>query len=369
MFTRSLDLVFSEKLVAFHAITGVRNALMECKQSIEDQLVLELHHIIYLKSTFASLAKANQYSMAAIEHELNSASLLDNEFEKLVFQSNQNEEDKGKSLFADTTASLTSTRAFNHLEAAVNAVKKVRREMEVIGALRSSLENELNEVVIEISLICRGIFNSSSHTSFDNNFTERKFGSHDHSANFQTFLRLLFHVLRRIAQRHFLTASYFNANGDSWNYGMSDVIAKITSVLERVLGEYLEDASTTETLAGAAAKDIKSAVSTGDLFRLSRNKQPDDRTSSRLLLPHDYNGKVIEETHTRVCDPSVFHLPIVYDDLEAMARDLQEYVRVATTHLHLSTSSSSTSLPFAAFLHQFVTTKWIPKVKAKAQVF
>lgn len=56
MFTNSLDLVFSDKLVAFHAITGVRNALMECKQTIEDQLVQELHFIIYSKVQIEQVA-------------------------------------------------------------------------------------------------------------------------------------------------------------------------------------------------------------------------------------------------------------------------------------------------------------------------
>jgi hypothetical protein len=49
MFTRSIDLVFSEKLLAFNAITGVRNTLMECKQAIEDHLVMEIQQIIYMK--------------------------------------------------------------------------------------------------------------------------------------------------------------------------------------------------------------------------------------------------------------------------------------------------------------------------------
>lgn len=57
MFTNSLDLVFSDKLVAFHAITGVRNSLMECKQTIEDHLVHELHYIIYSKVRNKTLAR------------------------------------------------------------------------------------------------------------------------------------------------------------------------------------------------------------------------------------------------------------------------------------------------------------------------
>jgi hypothetical protein len=67
MFTNSLDLVFSDKLVAFHAITGVRNALMECKQTIEDHLVHELHYIIYSKvSIYASIATADSSTDAIL---------------------------------------------------------------------------------------------------------------------------------------------------------------------------------------------------------------------------------------------------------------------------------------------------------------
>lgn len=104
--------------------------------------------------------------------------------------------------------------------------------MEVIGTLKSSIESELDEVVVQISLICRGIFNSGSYTSFDNSFTEKTFGSHDHSATFQTFLRLLFHVVRRIAQRHFLVSVYFNSDDESWNYGMQEVVTKISGLVE-----------------------------------------------------------------------------------------------------------------------------------------
>lgn len=109
---------------------------------------------------------------------------------------------------------------------------RLHREVEVIGTLKTSLESELDQVLTNISLICRGIFNASSYTSFDNNFTEKKFGKQDHSDNFQTFLRLLFHVLRRIAQRHFLVSVYFNSKGESWNYGLQEVISRISSLLE-----------------------------------------------------------------------------------------------------------------------------------------
>lgn len=152
MFTNSLDLVFSDKLVAFHAITGVRNALMECKQTIEDQLVQELHFIIYSKvssfiqssavyvfcvvavlmfayhskGAFAHFSKANQYSLTSIENELSNDSLLDTEFDKHMLDSNQLGNDRGSHTFTDTgaTAAHASLANSNPLEAAVNAVKK-----------------------------------------------------------------------------------------------------------------------------------------------------------------------------------------------------------------------------------------------------
>uniref|UniRef100_K3W7Y6 Exocyst complex component Sec8 n=1 Tax=Globisporangium ultimum (strain ATCC 200006 / CBS 805.95 / DAOM BR144) TaxID=431595 RepID=K3W7Y6_GLOUD len=359
MFTNSLDLVFSDKLVAFHAITGVRNALMECKQTIEDHLVHELHYIIYSKGAFAHFSKANQYSLASIENELSNDSFLDNEFDKHMFQSNQLDNDRGSHTFANTSnASHNALAASNPLEAVVNAVKKLHREVEVIGTLKTSLENELNEVLIEISLICRGIFNSSSYTSFDNKFTEKKFGKHDHSTNFQTFLRLLFHVLRRIAQRHFLVSVYFNSKGESWNYGMQEVISRISSLLERILGEYLEETAPAES--SGRAKNTKAASAPEELFKLSRNKPSKDGNLARLTLPHDATGNVIEESHTRVCEPSVFHLPVVYDDLQLISKDLQQFFRV---------NSTSSGSGFNSFLNQFISQKWIPKVKTKAQQF
>lgn len=102
----------------------------------------------------------------------------------------------------------------------------------MIGTLKTSLESELDEVLLTISRICRGIFNASSYTSFENQFTEKHFGTHDHSDHFQTFVQLLVHVLRRIAQRHCLVSLYFNATGESWRYGMPEVVARISRLLE-----------------------------------------------------------------------------------------------------------------------------------------
>ncbi|KUF87061.1 Exocyst complex component 4 [Phytophthora nicotianae] len=359
-FASALDLVFSEQLVAFHATTGLRNDLMECKQTIEDRLVQELQRAIYLKGAFANIAsRTNQYSLTAIENELNSDAYLDQEFDKLMLIiSKADAEDqhrKGRS----NSAAVAPLPTNNGLRTAVCAVKKLHREREAIGTIKSSIEHELDAVVAELSRLCRGIFNSSSTTSFANAFTEATFGTHDHSSDFNTFLRLLFTVLRRVAQRHYLVAIYFEADGDNWDYGMFEIITRISGVLERVISEYLGGASSSQP----AALDPSSVSSSdsGELFKLSRNKP----AAKNQLCEDNQIGSPTAKRHRLVCEPSVFHLPEVYQELERIGKDLQHLFR-ASSRSGVSSPSSSLS-GFAAFLNTFITQKWIPKVKAKAQ--
>ncbi|POM64191.1 Exocyst complex component 4 [Phytophthora palmivora] len=335
-FTSALNLVFSEQLVAFHATTGLRNDLMECKQTIEDRLVQELQRTIYLKGAFTNIiSRTNQYSLAAIENELNSDIHLDLEFDKLMLQVSSTTADqhrKNRSNSATGIAIAPLPQANNALQTAVMAIKKLHREREALGTIKSSIEQELDAVVAELSRLCRGIFNSSSSTSFANAFTEATFGTHDHSSDFGTFLRLLFTVLRRVAQRHYLVAVYFEADGDNWDYGMLEVVTKISGVLE-------------------------------EIFKLSRNKRPTKNQQSE----DNQNGSAANR-HRLVCEPSVFHLPEVYQDLERIGKDLQQLFRASSSRSGVNSLSSSLS-GFTAFLGTFITQKWIPKVKAKAQHF
>lgn len=103
-------------------------------------------------------------------------------------------------------------------------------------------------------------------------------------------------------------------------------------------------------------------MSAGDLFRLSRNKPPSETAAKLLHLSHEADlvkSDGVEKTLTRVCEPSVFHLPPVYEDLELIAKDLQQYFR---------TSNPFSSSDIGAFLRVFVTQQWVPKVQTKAQV-
>eukprot|EP00644_Phytophthora_capsici_P005741 jgi/Phyca11/4495/fgenesh1_pm.PHYCAscaffold_2_\ len=330
-FASALDLVFSEQLVAFHATTGLRNDLMECKQAIEDRLVQELQRAIYLKGAFANIAsKTNQYSLSAIENEFSSESHLDQEFNHLMQHLiPKNIDQKQKLSDSIVGVAIVPLPANNALQTAVGAVKKLHREREAIGTIKSSIENELAAVVTELSRLCRGIFNSSSSTSFANAFTEATFGTHDNSNDFGTFLRLLFAVLRRVAQRHYLVSIYFEADGD-WDYGMFEIITKISGVLE-------------------------------GLFKLSLNKPTKNQPSE-----DNQAGSPTNKRHRLVCEPSVFHLPEVYEELERIGKDLQQLFRCSSR----SAMGSPTSLTgFAAFLNTFIAQKWIPKVKAKAQHF
>ncbi|OWZ22318.1 Exocyst complex component 4 [Phytophthora megakarya] len=341
-FASALDLVFSEQFVAFHATTGLRNDLMECKQTIEDRLVQQLQRAIYLKGAFANIAsRTNQYSLAAIENELNSDVYLDHEFDKLKLQiSSRTGIDQHRTTRSNSiggAAGAPLPRATNALQTAVMAVKKLHREREAIGTIKSSIEQELDAVVTNLSRLCRGIFNSSSSTSFANAFTEATFGTHDHSSDFRMFVRLLFTVLRRVAQRHYLVSVYFEADGDNWDYGMLEIVTKISGVLE--------------------------VSSSGEIFKLSRNKPPTKNQPSE-----DNQSGSPTKRRRLVCEPSVFHLPEVYEELERVGKDLQQLFRVSSSRSSVSLSSSPLS-GFAAFLSTFITQKWIPKVKAKAQHF
>lgn len=77
-----------------------------------------------LKGAFENFARANQYSLASIEHELSNDAFLDNEFDKQMYQSNQRDCEQDRLVFADSTSATSNQVTANPLLAAVNAVKK-----------------------------------------------------------------------------------------------------------------------------------------------------------------------------------------------------------------------------------------------------
>ncbi|KAI9995685.1 hypothetical protein PInf_012753 [Phytophthora infestans] len=348
-FASALDLVFSEQLVAFHATTGLRNDLMECKQTIEDRLVQELQRAVYLKGAFANIAsRTNQYSLAAIESELNSDVNLDQEFDNLMLVMRK----------ADT--------ADQHRKSRLNSVAVA--PLPTNNVLRTAVSAVKNG---KLSRLCRGIFNSSSSTSFANAFTEATFGLHDNSNDFGTFLRLLFTVLRRVAQRHYLVSIYFEADGDNWDYGMFEVIIKIAGVLEvtwiiNASQTYGDKRISRRSFLATTSDAWSVALSSSDseaLFKLSRNKPAATNPSGE----DNQIGSPTAKRSRLVCEPSVFHLPEVYEELQRIGKDLQLLFR-ASSRSGVSSPTSSLS-GFAGFLNTFITQKWVPKVKAKAQHF
>ncbi|CEG35938.1 exocyst complex component [Plasmopara halstedii] len=352
-FADALGLVFSEQLVAFHAATGLRNDLMECKQTIEDRLVHELQQAIYLKRAFANIAsRTNQYSLAAIEHELKNEAYLDHEFDTLMLQVSNENVTGGQS--RSSCVAVTPLPTINAIQTVIGAVKKLHREREVIGTLKNSIQPELDVVVAEITRLCRGIFNSSNSTSFADAFTEAAFGIYDHSRDFKIFLRLLFTALRRVAQRHYLVAKYFEVDGEKWDYGMLEVLSKISGVLECIVCEYLDETSFHNP---ALKPSTVSSSDTERLFMLSRNKQA---TQQKLSEASSLTAKRCR----LVCDPSVFHLPEAYEELDRISKDLHQLFHASSVK-SLSRSFSG----FTAFLSSFIVQKWIPQVKTKAQQF
>lgn len=109
---------------------------------------------------------------------------------------------------------------------------------------------------------------------------------------------------------------------------------------------------------------MTSESSSGDFFKLSRNKPP---TNNQLSDDAD-SDPLIAARRRLVCEPSVFHLPEVYEDLERIGTDLQQLYRASTARSSSGASASALS-GFSSFLSTFITQKWIPKVKGKAQHF
>lgn len=126
-----------------------------------------------------------------------------------------------------------------------------------------------------------------------------------------------------------------------------------------MLVEYLDGVSSLQPT--ALNPELSSASGNGELFKLSRNKP----------LTKNQSGESNQVTAIRrrlVCEPSVFHLPDVYEDLERIGKDFQQLFRASSSRSGVASPMSSLS-GFASFLSTFITQKWIPKVKAKAQQF
>jgi exocyst complex component 4 len=129
-----------------------------------------------------------------------------------------------------------------------------------------------------------------------------------------------------------------------------------------VLGEYLDGASLPQAV--ALDPTATSASDSRELFKLSRNKP-----SAKVQQNGDTRSvESVTKRRRLVCEPSVFHLPEVYEDLERIGKDLQQFFRGNTPRPGANSPTSSLS-GFASFLSTFITQKWIPKVKAKAQHF
>ncbi|KAI9906757.1 hypothetical protein PsorP6_004387 [Peronosclerospora sorghi] len=367
-FTSAFEIVCSQQLGPFQATTGLRNELIACKQTIPDRLVQALQHTIYLGEAFTTIrSTANQSSLVAIETELCSENqIFDLEFETLLRRQHtrsKTEHQHRDRVLQYRVVPVAPLLPTNTLQTAVRAIQKLHREREVIGTIKSSIEQELDTVIVELSRLCRGIFVSTSTTSFANAFTHTTFGTHDHSKDLGTFLRLLFLVLRRITQRHCLVASYFEIDGDSGDYRIVEVITTISHVLERLLGDYFDCASSPQAAALNSAQHA--SPNSGQLFKLSRNKPP---AANQTSEPH--TGSWTRTGHCLVCEPSVFHLTEVYQDLECMGDFWNQLLPSChSKKTHSPSSPSSSSLGFEEFLRTFATQKWIPKVKSKAHEY
>ncbi|KAF0682718.1 Aste57867_25169 [Aphanomyces stellatus] len=297
IYVRAFELVLGENLAVFHAISAMRNALMESKTLIEDHL-----------DAFGTYSKGLQQTVPHFEAILNRDVLYDGE----------------------TPKTPTTLSASNPLQAIVLCVKRLSREVDVAGTLKNTRSVHLNSVVRQVAGLCRG-------KGF---YEEVPFGHHAASPNFQSYLQVLLHVVEKILHRHALMVGYFNHTSCT----MPDVVQKTFRLLQEQLGDYFGDAATDRPSNNNASPD---RMDTGaGLFRFA---QLESTAHLRATL-----HETASDGNPQVCPPSLFHVPVVYDDIVRFSKAVEKIC-----------ASSFADLIFNAYLSKV----WIPRLKSEAESF
>nr|CCA16478.1 exocyst complex component 4 putative [Albugo laibachii Nc14] len=354
-FNQALDLVFTDKLVTFHAITGLRTSLMECKQIIEEELVQALLNITFVKETIQSFTHQPVHSTSILERELLENTIFETEYE-ICIANKGSPQAKNCQFRPDQRGS-----DYNELKDAVNAVKRLRREVEVLGELQNSTETELELIVQKLTII----YHSCAAFSKSVECEQNQFGLCEHTATLQSFLHLLLDIFKRVIQRSLLVAYYFTSDGSEWKYHLNGLLKEISSRVQNVLNKYMETSA--DSTGSRINEQSDGLYSDLQLFRFAANIRPRDGKTTRFISSETdgvLNSMNDVEKQRSICLPNVFHFPIAYADLMQFATELEQYEAVYTKE----TSSSGDGI-FREDLKQFIVSCWIPRVEHKAKQF
>ncbi|RHY55357.1 hypothetical protein DYB34_002344, partial [Aphanomyces astaci] len=206
MYLRAFELVLSDKLAVFHAIASMRNALMECKQLIEDHIVQELESILFLQVCLKQTVPVFQTLLAEADVLYTTTNTVPPPASIIGAMNTSGRPDTWK-------ASAPSTA--NPLAMLVTCVK---RYVDVSGTLKNTRRVQLDSVLTHVAALCQG----------KGYYEEATFGTHAASGNFETFVQVLAQVLEQLVRRHALLVECM----DHGSCTLSDVLQSVFRLVQ-----------------------------------------------------------------------------------------------------------------------------------------
>ncbi|RQM15061.1 hypothetical protein B5M09_007154 [Aphanomyces astaci] len=210
MYLRAFELVLSDKLAVFHAIASMRNALMECKQLIEDHIVQELESILFLQVCLKQTVPVFQTLLAEADVLYTTATNTVSPPASIIGAMNTSGRPDTWKASAPPTA--------NPLAMLVTCVKRLARQVDVSGTLKNTRRVQLDSVLTHVAALCQG----------KGYYEEATFGTHAASGNFETFVQVLAQVLEQLVRRHALLVECM----DHGSCTLSDVLQSVFRLVQ-----------------------------------------------------------------------------------------------------------------------------------------
>ncbi|ETV78141.1 hypothetical protein, variant 1 [Aphanomyces astaci] len=331
MYLRAFELVLSDKLAVFHAIASMRNALMECKQLIEDHIVQELESILFLQDVFKTFAKGLKQTVPVFQTLLAEADVLYTTATNTVSPPASIIGAMNTSGRPDTWKASAPPTA-NPLAMLVTCVKRLARQVDVSGTLKNTRRVQLDSVLTHVAALCQG----------KGYYEEATFGTHAASGNFETFVQVLAQVLEQLVRRHALLVECM----DHGSCTLSDVLQSVFRLVQEQVGMYTDGVAVT-LLSTPPPTLLPSATG---LFRFAQLQQ---EAAAVVPPPSSSQG---DSKRLVVCPASLFHMPVVYADLVRFSDAVQAAAGAASSYA-------------ADMLHPYLIKGWFPRLKAEAENF
>ncbi|RHY01262.1 hypothetical protein DYB36_009286 [Aphanomyces astaci] len=254
MYLRAFELVLSDKLAVFHAIASMRNALMECKQLIEDHIVHELESILFLQVCLKQTVPVFQTLLAEADVLYTTTNTVSPPASIIGAMNTSGRPDTWKASAPPTANPLAMLVTFD-----------------VSGTLKNTRRVQLDSVLTHVAALCQG----------KGYYEEATFGTHAASGNFETFVQVLAQVLEQLVRRHALLVECM----DHGSCTLSDVLQSVfrlvqvrTLLLVNKLGRsrHLKicDGTLNQLETGVAASELMRTFQDSAVYLTAKGKVP-----------------------------------------------------------------------------------------------